>query len=150
VDGRLTHASRQVRSEESKEVKMAHRKVSIPTLTGVAILLSLTGCASALPSACPAIGWVNTLTVALEGETATVETVQLCTENECASAAERDGDSWTFSTDMMAPDQVTVRTLAADRQINSETDVEPDWERVGGSERCGGPAAAVVTVTVSP
>lgn len=128
---------------------------------GAAMLVTLTGCAP-LPVACPAIGWMNSLTVELEGDTSTVAAVQLCTEQGCAPAPDidpsgpwglvaltnRDGDSWTFSTDMLSPHELTVKVLTADRVVVSEQVVAPAWRRIGGSEQCGGPATAVVSVTI--
>lgn len=128
---------------------------------GAATLVTLTGCAP-LPVDCPAIGWMNSLTVELEGDTSTVATVQLCTEQGCAPApdidpsgpwglvalTDRDGDSWTFSTGMLGPDELSVKALTADGVVISEQVVAPAWRRTGGSEQCGGPATAVVSVTI--
>lgn len=43
-------------------------------------------------------------------------------------------------------EQVTVRALAADGTVVSDTEVTPEWVRVGGSEQCSGPGEATVTV----
>lgn len=127
-------------------------------VAGLVTAMGLTGC---VPFACPAIGWTNTPTVELDGDTATVAQVQLCTDAGCApaddvdmtgplgliSVADRDGDTWTFSVDSL-PDTFTVRTLAADGTVLSDTEVTPEWERVGGSAQCGGPGEATVAATV--
>lgn len=63
------------------------------------------------------------------------------------SVADHDGDNWTFSIDSL-PDTFTVRTLAADGTVLSDTEVTPGWERVGGSAQCGGPGEATVAATV--
>lgn len=48
-------------------------------------LLPVTGCARV----CPAIGWNNSVTVALAGDTRNVAWVQLCTPDACSRATER-------------------------------------------------------------
>lgn len=113
-----------------------------------------------IPFACPAIGWSNALTVELDGDTSDIATLQLCTKDGCAPSdegdasgplgevdvADRDGDTWVFSVGRTSPEQVVVRTLSADGEVLSETEVAVDWVRVGGDERCGGPGAATVQV----
>ena len=136
-------------------------RVKISGVLGTATLLALTGCAPP-PVACPAIGWINSLTVELVGDTSSVAAVQLCTPHGCAPSpdldpssswalvalTDRDGDSWSFSTDMSAPDELVVKTLTADGVVLSEESVAPDWTRVGGSEQCGGPSEAVVSARI--
>ena len=136
---------------------MRRRRAGIVAVAGLVTVIGLTGC---VPFACPAIGWSNTLTVQLDGDTTAVDQVQLCTEEGCAPASDADpsgslgwitvedtdGESWTFSLGMSRLEQVTVRTLAADGTVLSDTDVTPEWVRVGGSEQCGGPGEATVTV----
>lgn len=125
----------------------------------VGVMAVLTGCVP-LPFACPAIGWSNGLTVELEGDTSEVASVQLCTDDGCAPGsdadpsgplgevvlAERDGDTWAFSVGMTSMDRVTVRALAGDGSVISDTEVTPEWVRVGGDDRCGGPTSATVTI----
>ena len=137
---------------------------AFPLFTAVLLAgatVGLTGC-TPLPSACPAVGWSNALTVELEGDTSGVSEVQLCTDDGCApaenidptgplgqiSVAGRTGDTWSFSTGMTNLDALTVRTIAADGAVISETEVTPEWVRVGGSEQCGGPGEATVTVQI--
>ena len=129
-------------------------------LGGIALMI-LTGCAPA-PVACPAIGWVNSLTVELTGQTSSVQRVQLCTQEGCApgrdvdsssllsdiAVTDREGDTWTFETQMLSLEEVTIRALASDGSVVSEDSVRPNWKRVGGSEQCGGPSTALVTVTI--
>ena len=119
-------------------------------------VMGLTGC---VPFACPAIGWTNALTVQLDGNTSAVDQVQLCTEAGCAPVEDenvtgplglvtveaQNSDAWMFSVDGL-PDTFAVRTLAADGTMLSNTEVTPEWDRVGGSEQCGGPSEATVTV----
>lgn len=140
------------------EVRMrGRRRAGIVTVSGLVTLMGLTGC---VPFACSAIGWSNTLAVQLDGDTSAVDQVQLCTDAGCAPAEDVDmtgplgfvsvedqaGDSWTFSVGMMRLERFTVRTLAGDGTVLSDTEVTPEWVRVGGSEQCGGPGEATVTV----
>lgn len=132
------------------------RRAGLLAVAGLVTVMGLTGC---IPFACPAIGWTNALTVQLDGDTSTVDQVQLCTDAGCApvededitgplgfvTVEEQNGDAWTFSVDGF-PDTFTVRTLAADDTVLSDTAVTPEWERIGGSEQCGGPSVATVTV----
>lgn len=129
-------------------------------LVAVTVLVTMTGLTGCAPFACPAIGWSNTLTVQLVGDTSAVDQVQRCTDAGCAPAADvdpsgplgwitvesNDGDSWTFSVGMTSMEQVTVRTLAADGTVLSDTEATPEWVRVGGSAQCGGPSEATVAV----
>lgn len=134
--------------------------------TGVLIAvvgLTAAGCAFVPePFACPAMGWVNNLTVELGGETTDVGSVQLCTDDGCAPGEDVDpsgplglvtldehhGDVWSFSVGMTTPGHITVRVLAADGAVLSETAVEPEWVRVGGDDRCGGPGEATVHLSL--
>jgi hypothetical protein len=142
--------------------RMRQRPLSAVLLL-TAIGLTAAGCASVpTPFACPAIGWVNSLTVELGGETSGVGSVQLCTDDGCApgddvdpsgplglvTLDEHDGDVWSFSVGMTTPDHITVRVLAADGTVLSETAVEPEWVRVGGDARCGGPSEATVHLSL--
>ncbi len=135
------------------------RHAAMTVVLGLVATLGVTGCT---PFACPAIGWTNGLAVELEGDAAAVAGVQLCTDEGCAptqepdpahplgliTLIEQDGRSWVFSTDMYSLDEVTVRLTEADGTVIGETAFAPDWERVGGSARCGGPSVATVTVRV--
>lgn len=132
------------------------RRAGFVAVAGLVTAIGLTGC---VPFACPAIGWSNTLTVLLDGDASAVDRVQLCTDAGCAPAedvdlsgplglirvTEHDGDTWTFSVDGL-PESFTVRSLAADGTVLSDMEVTPEWVRVGGSARCGGPGEATVTV----
>lgn len=135
---------------------MRRRRAGIVAVAGLVTVMGLTGC---VPFACPAIGWTNALTVQLDGNASAVNQVQLCTEAGCAPAEDesvtgplglvaveaQNGDAWTFAVDGL-PDTFTVRTLAADGTVLSDTEVTPEWDRIGGSEQCGGPSEATITV----
>ena len=132
------------------------RRAGIVAVAVLVTVMGLTGCVS---FACPAIGWTNALTVQLDGDTSAVDQVQLCTDDGCAPVGDEDitgplglvtaekktDDAWTFAVDGL-PDTFTVRTLAADGTMLSDTEVTPEWDRIGGSEQCGGPSEATITV----
>lgn len=66
------------------------------------------------------------------------------------SASKVDDDTWEISFEMGSPDQATVRALSAIGAVLSTRDVALEWTRVGGSERCGGPAEAQpITLDIS-
>jgi hypothetical protein len=59
-------------------------------------------------------------------------------------------DTWRFGFDMDAPGSVTVRALDSVGKILAERKVSLEWQRIGGTAECGGPAtAAPVTLTVN-
>lgn len=116
---------------------------------------ALTGCS--LSTACPAIGWINSVTVTLDGDVQNVDVVELCADRMCSrpqgsqqatedaipfiASAKSDTD-WEVQIGMQAPKAVSVRALSADGRVLAETEANLDWRRVGGSERCGGPQEA--------
>lgn len=125
----------------------------------------LAGC-SALQLACPAVGWINVVTVQIEGSAEAVglvERVEFCDDRQCSQSAAALPDTssvlpyiaekieqgrWRISTDMSAPETATIRALAADGAELAATTETLDWERVGGSEQCGGPGVADVSIRV--
>ncbi|QCR20442.1 hypothetical protein C1N71_14150 [Agrococcus sp. SGAir0287] len=59
---------------------------------------------------------------------------------------EGDGvDGWSV-TIMTGGEVVAYRLVASDGVVLDEGEVTPDWERVGGSEQCGGPREAEVVL----
>lgn len=104
--------------------------------------------------ACPAIGYSSSLEVTLTGDTADVAHLQVRDhdrwqppapkdQDEAAPAipVERTGDTWRFT--LFYPDNpIRLRALDADREVLAKTAKDVAWERVGGSERCGGPMEA--------
>ena len=135
-------------------------------VSAVAVMAALlTGCGMIGPVACPAIGWMNTLTVEVEQPADQVAKLHLCAGADCeeldvASGAggsapdslarfdSRVGDRWVFTLDMGAPDEMTVTALDAAGGVLVEQPVTVDWVRVGGSEQCGGPSEGTATVSV--
>lgn len=140
---------------------LGRRWVGLTNVLGIAAVLGLTGCTT-LGVACPTFGWVNELTVTLDGGNSRVVDIKLCIADACApvdggyppgelsqvALAEQDGstDTWVFTTGMSTPSQFTVRVYDADGIALSGTPVTPEWVRIGGSEECGGPGEATVTV----
>lgn len=109
--------------------------------------------------ACPAIGWSSSLAVEIEGDSSRVGQVRVCDEEGCwpdPDAASMGGpviqvkgagSDWTFTL-ASAPDPIKVLVTSSTGTVLSETEVDPEWVRVGGSAECGGPQRAVVTVQV--
>ena len=133
-------------------------------MLAAALLIGTIGLSACSPFnlACPAIGWINALTIQLDGDVSEVADVQLCIDDACVPTEDgavpddlaqvaldpQDGnsDEWVFTTGMSTPAAFTVRVLAADGSILTDAAVTPEWIRGGGSEQCGGPGDATVTV----
>ena len=65
-------------------------------------------------------------------------------------ASKVDEHSWEISTIMATPENVTIRALSPSGEVLAERDVTLNWVRVGGTERCGGPAEAdPITLTIA-
>jgi len=125
---------------------------------GLAAALVLAACGAGAESVCPAIGWSNTLTVGLADDWPPVDDGSLLVEcsSRCGMYGREgpadeltvplDGASIVVQLDMTAPESVTVTVLGAAGAELAVLDADLDWERVGGSEECGGPHAASVVV----
>ena len=119
---------------------------------------ALTGCDTV--TACPAIGYAHTLTVALaEGWPAgTGRTVHLDCSPACGvewledgtmsaqTSAPLAGTSASVPFSITPPDSVVVRVLDATGAELTRFGADPEWRRVGGTAECGGPSEATVTV----
>lgn len=55
------------------------------------------------------------------------------------STARLDERSWRITFTTEAPDSITVRAVSATGDVLAEQDATLEWQRVGGSEQCGGP-----------
>ena len=124
-------------------------------------VLALVACDGA-PTACPAIGWGSTLTVRLAPDWPPGEgrSVQVGCPDPCGlpaldgtpsgpirtGAAPLTGSSASVSFVMETPDAVVLTVLGPDGAVLAEVDAGLDWVRVGGSEECGGPHEAGVSV----
>lgn len=140
---------------------MARRHIA--ALAPVLLLVGvLAACASgAGPTGqvvCPAIGWTDMLAVKIEGDSSRVDQVRVCDEDGCwpdpdsstngpVFQVNGDGDHWSFTL-VSLPDPVTVLVTDRTGAVLGEAEVDPEWERVGGSAQCGGPHMAAVTVHV--
>ena len=133
--------------------------------------LQLAACARA-DVVCPAVGWVSTVTLRLEGDITAVDHVELCTTTGCSVpevaspqpaspksavpsspdgpspsvapfvAAQTAANSWVFTVQGQLPGEVTTRVLAQDGALLAQQQSRLEWTRVGGSEECGGPMTA--------
>jgi len=128
----------------------------------VTAALALAACREGVETVCPAIGWSNALVVTLAGDWPPVEggSVTVACAPRCGWAVVRDGppvdqDRLTapldtlpvvLHLDMSTPDPVDVRVLGPDGSELAGMEADLDWVRVGGSEECGGPMEAAVTV----
>jgi hypothetical protein len=124
--------------------------------------LTLAACRDGTDTVCPAIGWSNALVVTLAddwppvaGGSLTVDCAPRCgwAVVEGGAPVDRDrltapldGASAVLHLDMSAPDSVDVRVLGPDASELAGLEADLDWVRVGGSEECGGPMEAAVTV----
>jgi hypothetical protein len=128
----------------------------------MATALALAACRDGTETVCPAIGWSTALVVTLAddwppvgGGSLTVECAPRCgwTVVEGGAPVDRDrltapldGASTVLHLDMSTPDSVDVRVLGPDGSELAGIEADLDWVRVGGSEACGGPMEATVTV----
>ena len=122
-------------------------------------LVLATGCGTGQGTACPAVAWGSTLTVLLadgwpvgEGRSLEIDCGSPCEPASMGTSAgpvvavPLHGTSADLSFILSSPDTVVLTVLDADGATLAEVAADPDWERVGGSEECGGPMAAAVTV----
>ena len=124
----------------------------------MAAALASAACGAAAGTACPAIGWSNTLTVGLadawpvvDGGSLRVACASPCGVHGPAGPAHElttplSGTSTVVGMDMTAPDSITLTVLGPDGTELAVLDADLDWRRVGGSEECGGPHAASVVI----
>jgi hypothetical protein len=124
-------------------------------------LLLSTACRSEQGTACPAIGWLDALTVELDGwaevpgGSVTVECPSTCAREIRldAPAIERNevsvplsGATTTVPFTYGRPDSVVVTVTGPDGAELARQPADVDWRQVGGSAECGGPMAATVVV----
>lgn len=123
---------------------------AVVAIATAVFLLALSGCATA----CPAIGWINALTVdttAIDG----VAELQFCVDDECSPRADeipptgsvstmfwadQDGAEWTLNLDMRLPETVAIRLFDADGALVQESEHAIDWTPPTG--QCGGASTA--------
>ena len=135
---------------------------SLPAVAGGLLAVSLAGCGQGGGTACPAVAYLPDLVVELdggwppaEGRRAVVGCGGPCTEVVVEGGTPGPGpDELTVPLPAgrghvplpTAPDSVALTVLAAGGQVLTELETELEWVRVGGSEECGGPMQATVTV----
>lgn len=140
------------------------RKQLARLVLAIALCSSFDGCSP--PVACPAIGWINSVTVTLEGDVKSVDLVELCADGMCSRprgsqpaaentipfiASAKSDTVWKITIGMRAPKTVSLRALSTDGRVLAKKEANLDWRRVGGTKRCGGPEKAdPVTLRVNP
>jgi hypothetical protein len=149
------------------------RRRATPVLTAALVAASaVAACAPAGEVTCSDIGWSNSLEVELEGERAAVDDVALvrvCVGADCTSAdganppepsrlevptttltgTDAGGGRWDLGPVFSgSEDTYVVWTYAEDGSLLHAVSVVPEWQRVGGSEACGGPHLGTATVNV--
>ncbi len=107
-------------------------------------VLALTACDGVEP-ACPAVGWTNGLTVELAGGWPPGEGRAVRVDG-AEGVVPLTGRGAAVPLPMTTPDTVAVTVLGPDGTVLTEVDADPQRVRVGGSEECGGPHEATVTV----
>ena len=124
----------------------------------IGAVLVLNACDGGVGQVCPAVGWFDTLTVQLaedwpdgEGRSVRLDCGGPCDPPVLSGDPSRltaavEGSTARFTVGMSVPRTVVVTVLGPDGAVLAEIDADPDWERVGGSEECGGPHEATVTV----
>jgi hypothetical protein len=127
-----------------------------PTL----LALLLAGCAGPLTyDACPAVGYSSSLVVELAPDWPADQehSVTIECDEPCGVPPMDGGEAATTRTSVLADGaalfdwvgdeaSVVVTVRAADGAELAEVDAELEWARVGGSEECGGPVQATVTI----
>ncbi len=118
--------------------------------------------------ACPAIAYASTLFIDFEGDASDVEIVYACADGECPSGLVLGEDPefasdgrvvaatslssrqgvWAANLFFPGSGAIGIRAVDANGTTLVDTTVSPDWVRTGGSEQCGGPHEATVTVHV--
>ena len=137
------------------------RTAPVPRRRALAALLlagtAVAGCDAV--TACPAIGWGRTLTVALAedwppgtGRAVLLECATPCDVLRAEpgtpgpASAPLTGTSVVFAFAGTTPESVTVTVADAAGTALARVETRPEWARVGGSEECGGPTEATVVV----
>lgn len=125
-------------------------------------VLGLSGC-STIPVACPAIAYLSSVAVTAKGAVPADALLRACVSDECLTegepASQTDASAvrisrnvmgeWTVQFGSSQPDALDLTLLSHDGAIIAAEQYELEWERVGGSEQCGGPVRTdPLTLTV--
>ncbi len=108
--------------------------------------------------ACPAIGYINTATLEVQGTQPLA--LKVCAGQECAASTDARLSAllsvsagtpgrWTVTTGSTSPRQLAVTSLDAAGSPVAKATATLSWKRVGGSTYCGGPLAAHATLDFS-
>ncbi len=117
------------------------------------------GCMAGVPpTACNLIGYFSTVEIVLQGsDSAEAERLVLCTDLGCSVplseatpaptsgplyTVELGGERWRIEFIADAPEEATIKVLAADGTELGQSTTRLEWRRVGGSKECGGPQEA--------
>lgn len=121
-------------------------------LAGTAAVAALASCSE--PTVCSTIGWSNGLRIEVDPALPAASVRVECRGCGVVGGSEEDvatapltGRSAELHLGMTTPGSVDVALLDAAGSVLRETETEPDWRRVGGSEECGGPSEATVVVS---
>lgn len=143
-------------------------KAHLPQAFGALTMLLLTQGCSAVPIACPAIGWSNVVEVTLTGDAESVVTrVQVCVGADCevisSSPSSSDGGLqvvepspvlvpegilWSVPTSMSTESEGQVVLLDEENRVVLGEEVNLAWQQDGGTTECGGPSRAKVAISV--
>lgn len=145
-------ANMRVRSENRRRVGL----IVVPVVAAIAMALVVGAILrSPTPTACPAIGWIDTVDIALVGNAGQVASLSICEGTGCnpggtaASAAPTYGTGsvtrlgpsrWRYEAGMANPASITVQASDSAGKILAQQTFALNWKRVGGSDQCGGPA----------
>lgn len=134
---------------------MVRRVVSAGGAVAAASVIA--GCGSEFPIACTEIGWFNTITVPVEGDTSALANLHVCVADSCRPIGEglapsgegRTGDTFVIQIGMTEPERMTVRAVTADGTVLREAALALDWVFGGvepGGLGCGGPSHATAVL----
>jgi hypothetical protein len=116
----------------------------------LAMVCALAGCVSP-PYACTAVGYIDAVTVRLQGSLPPGGQLEACVDDVCATSgqgdspgtaltvAHREGSVWQVIFSTKPPKALTIRALDAAGAVVAEHAYRLEWKRVGGSAQCGGP-----------
>lgn len=144
----------------SSNRRVARSRRGVWAATWVAVIaVGSSGCLGTVvpkPTECAAIAYSQHVDIILEGPAADkVERVVFCTDRGCSvpgteatpvpasgpwyTVTDLGGGRWHVDILLDLPGQATIEVLGTDGTTLTRTTVELEWQRIGGSEECGGP-----------
>jgi hypothetical protein len=124
------------------------------TIAVSAILLPALAACDIIPTACSAVGWINTADLVV-ADAPDGAVVIACAGKDCKpavveagatpdastiAATATDSGKWRLDVGMSQPKYINVTVLDVTGAALVTQEFKNDWKRVGGSEQCGGPA----------